>query len=119
MRSVLRMSILAVGFLVFVGTTSLAASDTLEVKIPFGFVVNGLNLPAGLYRVERIDTLPSVLLIRGEKGNHDAAFVLTSPAGGHDPAGAAPVLTFRRYEDQYRLSSVWQSGTEGWSVVGK
>lgn len=119
MRSVLRMSILAVGFLVFVGTTNLAASDTLEVKVPFPFVVNGLNLPAGQYRVERIDTLPSVLLIRGEKGHHDAAFVLTSPAGGHDPAGTAPVLTFRRYEDQYRLSSVWQSGTEGWSVVGK
>jgi hypothetical protein len=120
MRTVLRESILAVAFLVLAGATAnLAASDTLEVKVPFPFVVNGHNLPAGQYRVERIDTLSSVLLIRGERGNQAAMFVLTSPAGGHDPAGTVPALAFRRYEDQYRLSSVWQSGTEGWSVIGK
>jgi len=41
---------------------------------------------------------------------------LTTPAAGKDPAGSAPALTFSRDENQYRLSSVWQSETEG-SVI--
>ena len=55
----------------------------------------------------------SVLLIRGEKGNHAAAFVSTVPAAGKDPAGSVPALMFSHDENQYRLSSVWQSETEG------
>ena len=118
MRSVLSKSmILAVAFLGFAGATASASpSDPLEVKVPFAFVVNGRNFPAGKYRVERTDMSSSVLLIRGEKGNHAAAFVLTTPAAGKDPAGSAPALTFSRDENQYRLSSVWQSETEG-SVI--
>ena len=57
MRSVLRRSmVLAVAFLGLAGATANAAvTDTLEVKIPFAFVVNGQNFPAGQYRVERTD----------------------------------------------------------------
>lgn len=117
MRSLLRKSmLLAVALLVFGGATANAA--VLEVKVPFPFVVNGRNFPAGQYSVQRTDMLSSVLLIRSEKGHH-AMFVLTTPDGGQDPAGSVPALSFRRYEDQYRLSSVWESGTEGWSVIGR
>ena len=115
MRFVLRKStLLAVAFLVLAGANANAAdSNPLEVKVPFPFVVHGKTLPAGKYSVERADMGSSVLLIRGEKGNNAAAFVSTTPAGGKDPAGSVPLLTFRHYENQYRLSSVWQSETEG------
>ena len=58
-----------------------------------------------------------MLLIRGEKGNHTSAFVSTVPADGHDPAGSVPALSFDRYENQYRLTRVWESGTEGLSLI--
>ncbi len=111
---------MAVAFLGLAGATASASpSDTLEVKVPFAFVVNGRNFPAGQYRVEREDMSRSVLLIRGEKGNHAAMFVSTTPAGGHDPAGSVPVLTFNHYENQYRLSGVWESETDGLNLNGR
>jgi hypothetical protein len=122
MRSLLSRSIvLAVAFLGFAGVTANAAvTDTLEVKIPFAFVVNGRTFPAGQYRVEPTGMSSTVLLLRGEKGNHAAVFVPMLPAGGHDhdPAGNVPALSFTHDENQYRLSSVWESGTDGLSVAG-
>jgi hypothetical protein len=98
------------------GTANAAASDVLEVKVPFPFVVNGRNFPAGPYRVERSDASSSLLLIQGERGKRPATFVLTVPAVGHDPAGSAPALSFDHYENQNRLSTIWETGTEGLRV---
>jgi hypothetical protein len=121
MRSTLRKSVILAGvFLLFAGANANAALvNVLEVKVPFSFVVNGRSFPAGRYTVQRDDLTSSVLLIRGEAGNHAATFVSTLPAGGQDPAGKVPIVTFRRYENQYRLSSVWESGSLGWSVIGR
>jgi hypothetical protein len=121
MRSMMRKSAVLAGacLLVAGATANVAASSVLEVEVPFSFVVNGRTLPAGHYMVERDELSPSVLLIRGEKGNHSATFVSTIPAGGQDPAGTVPTLTFTRHENEYRLSSVWESGSEGWSVTGR
>jgi hypothetical protein len=41
---------------------------------------------------------------------------LTVPTGGHDPIGDQPALLFVRYENEYRLSQVWPSSTEGLAV---
>ena len=120
MLSVMKKSVLLVGaFLVLGGGTARAAvSDVVEVKVPFPFVVNRQAFPAGEYRLEW-DMSSSVLLIRGEKANHTGGFVMTRPASGQDPAGTKPALTFTRHEDQYRLSGVWESSSEGWSVTGR
>ena len=89
------------------------ASDVIEVKVPFPFMVRGQSFPAGQYIIEREGMGLSVLLIRGDKGNKEAAFVSTQPADGRDPAGDRPALTFTRHENQYRLSAIWESATEG------
>jgi hypothetical protein len=115
MRSILKKSaVFAVAFVVFNGATARAAG--VEVKVAFPFVVHGQTLPAGQYLVER-DEGSSAVLIRGMKGNHADTFVLTAPAAGHDPAGEKPALTFTRHESQYRLSSIWESGTDGYAIV--
>jgi len=121
MRSILRIAALAAGPIVLcaAGAARADTSIMLEAKVPFAFVVNGQSFPAGTYAVQRDDTSSSVLLIRGEHGTHASAFVTTSPDGGHDPAGARPILTFTRHENQYRLSSIWQSASEGWDVPGR
>ncbi len=93
------------------------AADVIEVNVPFPFVVRGQSFPAGSYTIEREGSALSVLLIRGDKGNRAAAFVSTKPADGRDPAGEMPSLTFKRHENEYRLAEVWESGSEGQSLV--
>lgn len=106
---------LAAAFLMTAG--SVARASTIDVKVPFPFVVHGQTLPAGAYRVERDDVDPSVVLIRSEKDKAVMTVVLTSPATGHDPAGDKPALTFTRVEHQYQLHDIWNSGTQGVEVA--
>ena len=100
-------------------TAQASVTDVLHADVPFAFEVNGQSLPAGRYTIERDDLLSTVLLIRGEGTNHKAVFVSTTPDGGKDPAGWKPVLTFKRHENQYRLSTVWETDNQGWDVAGQ
>jgi hypothetical protein len=94
------------------------AQDVLDVKIPFAFVVKGQSFPAGQYTIERAAMNESVLLIRGQHGNPRAMFVATRPTDEpHAPAGDRPAVQFTRHENQYRLSSVWESASDGLSVM--
>lgn len=113
MRSFIKkVGLLAAAFLV-VGSGSARAS-TIEVKVPFPFVIHGQTLSAGQYRVSDDGGVVQYL---GEKGNKASMFVMTMPASGHDPAGNSPALTFRRYENQYRLTDVWQSAMQGREIA--
>ena len=99
---------------------SSARAEELVFKVPFPFEVRGQTLPAGDYVVQRFDYQnPSALLIRS-KNLHDklAATVITGPAGGQDPAGEKPALTFTRHENEYRLSAIWESRTDGRAILG-
>jgi hypothetical protein len=118
MRSVIRKAGLWTAVLAMCGGGSALAS-TIDVKVPFAFVVQGQTLPAGEYRLVRDTNDPSIVLIQGEKGNTATMLALTRPAAGHDPAGNTPALTFKRVENQYRLSDIWSSGAEGQEVVGR
>ena len=108
---IMRTGLIAAALLV--GVASVTRAETLDVKIPFAFVVHGQTLPAGDYRVE---TEGPVVLLRGEHGNKAGAVFTMVPARGNDPAGDAPVLTFTHVETQYRLDTVWQSAAKGGSV---
>ena len=79
-------AIVAVALLLLGGGT--ARASTIEVKVPFPFVVHGQLLPAGQYLLERDGT--DVVMIRGEHGTRVGMFVMTTPAAGHDPAGWQP-----------------------------
>ena len=107
--------LLTAGLVMFVGGTASAA--TVDVKVPFPFLVQGRTMPAGQYRVQTDTIDPSVLLIRGENGNKAGMFVLTQTAAGRDPAGDTPALTFNRYENQYRLVGIWESVGQGHEIM--
>jgi len=114
MRSVTKKAaFLAAAFVVVYGSTAGAAN--VEVKVPFPFIVHGQMLPAGKYLVEREGT--ETVLIRGERGTKGSAYLVTMPAGGHNPAGDQPSLEFRRGESAYVLSNVWESATTGLTIV--
>ena len=96
-----------------VGAAGAARADSLDVKIPFSFVVHGQTLPAGQYRVQ---TEGPIVMLRGEHGNKTSVMFTTTRAEGHDPAGDAPVLTFTKGETQYRLADIWESASRGATV---
>jgi hypothetical protein len=120
MRSIVRKSAMLAGaFLLVAGATAQASEGyTFEITVPFPFVVTGQTFPAGQYMVEE-QANGSSLLLHGEKGNHAVTFLNTTPASRPEPAGTKPALTFTRDENHYRLSSVWESGSQGWSVMGR
>ena len=116
MRSILtRATLVAVGMVALVGGT--ASASVGDVTIPFPFVVQGQRFPAGHYRVER--DMSSAVVIRGDNSNTASMYVLTMPAPGTDPSGDTPALTFRRYENQYRLADVWESGNQGREIAAR
>lgn len=116
MHSRLRNLILAAGAVVLGATTAGAATSTIfEGEVPVPFVVNGTTFPAGKYMVQRESS--SILLIRGEKQNHAAAFFETMRDSGFDPAGAQPALVLKEVEGKYQLTGVWGSSSEGWDIV--
>jgi hypothetical protein len=75
-------------------------------------------LPAGQYRLQPSDEGRDLILIQGNKSVNSkaSAFALTTPSGGHDPGGDKPTLVFSRHENQYVLSTIWDSRDEGHSV---
>ena len=82
MRSLLRKSVLIASAVVLLGGVAARADagDAVKVKVPFPFVVHGQTLPAGEYRIERLDLDPSVLFIESTTNMNKAAFVATMPA---------------------------------------
>jgi hypothetical protein len=115
MKSIIkRAGLLAAAFVVCLGGSAQAQDETIDVKVPFPFVVHGKTLPAGEYRVENHG---AVVLLRGEKGTKANMFVLTNPSGSPDPAGDKPALNFTRSENQYRLTDIWESSSQGLEIV--
>lgn len=113
--------VLAGVILLSVSGTAQAAMDTVvKANVPFAFVVNGKNMPAGKYVIQRDDLTPALLLIRGDqKSNHAAVFVLTTHDGRREPGGDRPVLTFNHVENTYQLASVWESLDDGYDVSAR
>ena len=111
-----RILVIGLGAAMYVGATAgtAMAQETLAVKVPFSFQVNGRTLPAGNYTITRDSMASSVYLIRGDRVG---TFVATVPAGGHDPSGNRPSVTFVRHENEYKLSAIWESANDGLDVM--
>ncbi|MGE0704325.1 MAG: hypothetical protein AB7F99_07830 [Vicinamibacterales bacterium] len=92
-----------------------ATASTVEVSVPFPFVVEGGTLPAGQYLVTN---KAGVVELRGEHGNDAVRNFFVMPASGRDPAGDRPTLTFKRDGSQYRLTDVWEWSTYGLEPIG-
>lgn len=116
MSSVIKRAIVAV--VVLLASAVAAQAETLEVKVPFAFIVGSTQMPAGTYRLERDPSRSSsVILIRGEHGNNAQAFVLTTPLKGGSPVRDEPVLVFVPDETANRLTQVWGSSTAGQEIT--
>lgn len=121
MRKIIGSAIVALGAFLVAGNgiANAAAPEVMKVNIPFAFTVKGQTYPAGTYRVERDEQMPSILRIVSDKSSdtHEQVIVVTIPAAGHDPAGDKPALAFDRDGGKYELKSVWESGSDGREVI--
>jgi len=115
MKTFTRSSVLAVAFVgLLVG--SARAQDVITANVPFPFVVDHKEFPAGRYDITSSGSAGAVVLIEG-MNNHSSAFELTNPTGGTDPAGNEPSLVFTRHGTEYRLTQIWESTTGGREIL--
>src|SRR5262245_29550960 len=88
-----------------------AKAGTMEVKVPFPFMVQGKTLPAGQYRVTEDE---GVVQFKGEHSNKkESLYFLVVPVTGRDPEGDKPTLSFSHAENQYQLADIWESEAYG------
>jgi hypothetical protein len=92
----------------FAATQAAKAQEPLAVNIPFAFTVGETALPAGEYRVQKMDTNNAVVLIRCDEPRK--AIMVTTNAAGGGKVQEQSKLVFHRYGDQLFLSQVWTAG---------
>ena len=88
--------------LFLVSVPSTYAQTTIEVTVPFNFVVGKAEMPAGTYTINRLSS--SAIEIKGSTTKKSAVSIVWSEeASGSDSAAK---LVFNRYGDRYCLSQV-------------
>jgi hypothetical protein len=104
---------------VFLGSfvASARAQDLITVKIPFPFVVDHKEFPAGQYDIRSGEDSGGVIWIEG-MNNTSVTVAMTVHLDGRDPAGTDPALVFTRSENAYQLSQIWESRGNGRELTG-
>jgi hypothetical protein len=102
-----RMMALLVGLVAF-GGFALSASalefDQLTIRVPYDFVVSGKTLPAGTYRLSRVDTpFDRELLLKNED---NASAVLIIPDQTDEARGGKLDVTFQQIGGVHFLSRI-------------
>jgi hypothetical protein len=92
----------------FAATQVVRAQEPLAVNIPFAFTAGERTLPAGEYRVQKMDGSSAVLLIRCTEPR-ESIMVVTGPTQSGKLQKQSK-LVFNRYNDHYFLSQVWNAG---------
>ena len=85
------------------------ADDPMLVNIPFAFVAGNVTLPAGEYRVQKLDGNSAVVLIRCSDASTSA--MALSNATQAKEIQTQSKLIFKRYENRYFLAQVWKAGS--------
>jgi len=107
MRSVVKKAvwmILGVAALVLAGVSAAKADETINVKVPFAFVVNGTELPAGEYVITRDTGSPELIQIATADGRR-LLLVLTQRSGA-DGTREQPQVEFERVGKDVVLTQV-------------
>ena len=85
------------------------AQETMVVDIPFAFTAGNATLPAGEYRVQKMDRNSAVLLVHCWDAKA-SALVITNAAQAKETQTESK-LVFNRYGNRYFLSQVWTAGS--------
>src|SRR5258708_16888301 len=107
-----KQSFLLAGLLVLssMAATQVArAQETMVADIPFAFTAGNATLPAGEYRVQKVDGNSAGLLIPCSDASA-AAMVVTHAAQAKELPSQSKII-FKRYDNRYFLSPVLTAGS--------
>ncbi|MGA7926585.1 MAG: hypothetical protein WCA20_11340 [Candidatus Sulfotelmatobacter sp.] len=85
------------------GARAQGGEDTVLAKVPYDFVVRGQVLPAGTYRVSRIDTSSRTLEMSSSETGASAFFI---PTFFDDAQTGHAQFSFEHVGDKYFLSAI-------------
>jgi hypothetical protein len=89
-------------------TQVVRAQEPLSVNIPFAFVAGETTLPAGEYRVQKMDRNNALMLIRCNEPRTAIMVVTNATQSGKQQEQSK--LVFHKYGEHYFLSQVWNAG---------
>lgn len=85
------------------------AEQPMLVNVPFEFVAGNVTLPAGEYRVQKLERNAGILLINSSDPRA-AVMLVTHAAQAREPQTESKLI-FNRYDQRYFLSQVWTAGS--------
>jgi hypothetical protein len=87
-----------------------AQTGVVKANVPFNFIVNKTQLPAGEYMIQPFGINGSAMAIRSADGQVFQAFLPN--ACESQQAQRMTKLVFHRYGAQYFLAQIWKSGND-------
>ncbi len=87
-----------------------AQTGVVKANVPFNFIVDKAELPAGQYRIQGIGISTSAMTIQSPDGKVVKAFIPNTCASFR--VQKTTKLVFHRYGSQYFLSQIWRQGND-------
>ena len=98
-------------------TRAQTVNSRQSANIPFAFSVGDKSFPAGVYRVERLNSQSDLAtyVIRSADNKRVAVFLTNDSVR---KAKSDSHITFNRYGERYFLASLWRDSNPTGSVLG-
>jgi hypothetical protein len=87
-----------------------AQTGVVKANVPFNFIVNKTQLPAGEYKILPLGITGSALSIQSPDGKVIKAFLPNACTTSETPKTSK--LVFHRYGAQYFLAEIWEAGND-------
>jgi hypothetical protein len=87
-----------------------AQTGVVKANVPFNFIVNKTQLPAGEYKILPLGITGSALSIQSPDGKVIKAFLPNARTTSETPKTSK--LVFHRYGAQYFLAEIWEAGND-------
>ena len=87
-----------------------AQTGVVKANVPFNFIVNKAELPAGQYRIQPMGITASAMAIESPDGKIVQAFLPNACASPQ--VQKTTKLVFHRYGSHYFLAQIWKAGND-------
>ena len=94
-----------------------AQTGVMKANVPFNFIVDKTDVPAGQYMIQSVGTTGTALAI--ESSDRSLVKLVLPNACESSQAQEKSKLVFHRYGDQYFLAQIWMEGDNRGSELPK
>ena len=94
-----------------------AQTGVVKANVPFNFIVDKTDVPAGQYMIQSVGTTGTAVAI--ESSDRSLVKLVLPNACESSQAQEKSKLVFHRYGDQYFLAQIWREGDNRGSELPK